>query len=75
MVMEKQPIQGAAAGCKPLTMFVQTNTHTLREVVQQLTGPSQVTAAKGEAKKVAGVKRTYRFHERKQYMRHQTRDS
>lgn len=28
------------AGCKPLTTFVQTDTHTFREVVQRLTGPS-----------------------------------
>lgn len=46
--MEKAaaPTQGTAAGCKPLTTFVQTDTHTFREVVQRLTGPSDHQVSK-----------------------------
>ncbi|KAJ1404998.1 hypothetical protein SESBI_26139 [Sesbania bispinosa] len=71
MGMEKPPIPSAAADCKPLTTFVQTNTDAFREVVQRLTGPSEATAAKeGEATKVASVKRTTsKLHERRKYMK------
>ncbi|KAJ7945188.1 putative VQ motif-containing protein [Quillaja saponaria] len=60
-----------AAGCKPLTTFVQTDTNTFREVVQRLTGPSETNAAQeGEPTKVVGVKRSKsKLHERRQYTR------
>lgn len=68
--MDKSGSQGTA-GCKPLTTFVQTDTHTFREVVQRLTGPSESNAAQeGTAMKVVGVKRpTPKLHERRQYSR------
>lgn len=74
--MEKPPIPGSSADCKPLTTFVQTNTDAFREVVQRLTGPSssETTASKeGEAAaatKGASVKRpTSKLHERRKYMK------
>ncbi|KAL9463907.1 hypothetical protein AB3S75_001662 [Citrus x aurantiifolia] len=69
--MENPASQGAA-GCKPLTTFVQTDTNTFREVVQRLTGPSESNAASQDraAAKVAGIKRqTSKLHERRQYTR------
>ena len=39
----------STAGCKPLTTFVQTDTHTFREVVQRLTGPSEGNTAQEAA--------------------------
>ncbi|KAK7318366.1 hypothetical protein RJT34_03065 [Clitoria ternatea] len=72
MTMEKPPIHSSASDCKPLTTFVQTNSDAFREVVQRLTGPSEATAAKGEATKVASnVKRTTssKLHERRKYMK------
>ncbi|KAI4336430.1 hypothetical protein L6164_014959 [Bauhinia variegata] len=68
--MEKAAKQGAA-GSKPLTTFVHTDTNAFREIVQRLTGPSETTVAQdGEPTKVAGVKRTTsKLHERRQYMR------
>lgn len=71
MTMEKPPIRGASADCKPLTTFVHTNSNAFREVVQRLTGPSEATAAKeGEATKVPNVKRTpSKLHERRKYMK------
>jgi len=72
MKMEKPPIHGAAADCKPLTTFVQTNSDAFREVVQRLTGPVEATTTKeGEATtKVASVKRTTsKLHERRKYMK------
>lgn len=69
--------QGTAGGnCKPLTTFVQTDTHTFREVVQRLTGPSDQTnntipSQDHVAPKMMGnAKRsTSKLHERRQYMR------
>ncbi|KAJ7957135.1 putative VQ motif-containing protein [Quillaja saponaria] len=60
-----------AAGCKPLTTFVQTDTNTFREVVQRLTGASETSVAQeGEATKVISVKRPKpKLHERRQYTR------
>ncbi|KAJ9171031.1 hypothetical protein P3X46_019084 [Hevea brasiliensis] len=68
--MEKKANQGAA-GCKPLTTFVQTDTNAFREVVQRLTGPAESDPAQGTAAtKVAGIKRpTSKLHERRQYTR------
>ncbi|RDX75861.1 VQ motif-containing protein 31, partial [Mucuna pruriens] len=69
MRMEKPPIHGAAADCKPLTTFVQTNSDAFREVVQRLTGPSEA-AQEGEGTKVGSVKRTTsKLHERRKYMK------
>ncbi|KAI9165393.1 hypothetical protein LWI28_013267 [Acer negundo] len=69
--MESLASQGAA-GCKPITTFVQTDTNTFREIVQRLTGPSDSEAATkdGVATKVGGTKRqTAKLHERRQYTR------
>lgn len=66
--MEKPPSH-SAAGCKPLTTFVQSNTNSFREVVQRLTGPSETCSAQGEVAKGVSVKRTSKLHERRQYTR------
>ncbi|XP_075662636.1 VQ motif-containing protein 31 [Castanea sativa] len=68
--MDKLGSRGTAS-CKPLTTFVQTDTHTFREVVQRLTGPSEGnTTQEAAATKVVGVKRpTPKLHERRQYSR------
>ncbi|KAL0842811.1 hypothetical protein Bca101_016056 [Brassica carinata] len=61
------------ATCKPVTTFVHTDTNTFREVVQRLTGPSEINdAAVPEATviKTAIQKRpTSKLHERRQCMR------
>lgn len=81
--MEKPALTQVAAGCKPLTTFVQTDTNSFREVVQRLTGPSepnngaqdqaqaqaqQDVYTKGSINKIMGLKRP-KLHERRQYMR------
>ncbi|GMN30410.1 hypothetical protein TIFTF001_002776 [Ficus carica] len=75
--MEKPALTQVAAGGKPLTTFVQTDTNSFREVVQRLTGPSepnngaqaqQDVSTKGNNYKIMGLKRP-KLHERRQHMR------
>ncbi|CAJ2676741.1 hypothetical protein L195_g010531 [Trifolium pratense] len=73
MRMDKPPTHGTTTGdCKPLTTFVQTNTDGFREVVQRLTGPSEVTATKEDqaTKAPPPMKRTpSKLHERRKCMK------
>uniref|UniRef100_A0A2P2NZB7 VQ domain-containing protein n=1 Tax=Rhizophora mucronata TaxID=61149 RepID=A0A2P2NZB7_RHIMU len=67
--MEKPASQGTS-GCKPLTTFVQTDTNAFQDVVQRLTGPSEIDKSQETAPKVAGTKRpTSKLHERRQHTR------
>ena len=77
--MEKPALTQVAAGCKPLTTFVQTDTNSFREVVQRLTGPSepnngaqdqaqQDMSTKGNNYKIMGLRRP-KLQERRQCIR------
>ncbi|KAH7566906.1 hypothetical protein JRO89_XS08G0251300 [Xanthoceras sorbifolium] len=61
------PASQGAAGCKPITTFVKTDTNTFREVVQRLTGPSEIESAAAAASSTK--RQTSKLHERRQYTR------